>query len=120
LKSNGIICFLLGVIITLLCVSLHQNAVQPAQAQSGSAGSAGLFGVGALMSDTAGGVLWIIDPETKQLACYTSDGGRNIRFVGARKIFYDLKLKQVQDRTPGKLSVDRLAREWKRMNEKKK
>lgn len=120
LKSNGFICFLFGVVITLLVVLINQQAVQPAVAQSGAAGSNNTFGVAGLMSDTTGGVLWVIDPETKQLAAYASDGGRSVRFVGARKIFYDLKLKQINDRTPGKLSVDRLAKEWQKLNKKNK
>jgi hypothetical protein len=62
----------------------------------------------------------VLDPEAKQIAAYTSDGGRSIRFVGARKIVYDLKLKQINDRTAGKFSVDNLSRAWKKMNQDKK
>lgn len=119
--KNGLTCFLLGVIVTLLVVLVHQSALPPAQAQGGSAGASTLFGIGGLNADgTGSGVLWVIDPENKQVACYAADSGRSIRFVGARKIYYDLKLKQINDRSDKAYSVDQLAKEWQKLNEGKK
>lgn len=121
-SAKGIVFFLLGGIGTLLTILAIQQMVPPAQAQAGSSdASSGLFGVGGLMADATGsGVLWVVDPAEKQLAAYACDGARTIRFVGARKIFYDLKLKSIQDNTPRAYSVDNLVLQWKKLNEEKK
>lgn len=117
-KSIGIIGFLVGVIVTLVFGKLPLGTGEPALAQGGAAGSGQLFGIGGLMSDNSGtGCLWVVEPETKQVAAYVCEGGRTIRFVGARKLTYDLKLRAVNDRTE-KYTVPFLEAEWQRLNQK--
>ena len=53
-------------------------------------------------------VLYVIDTEKKQLAVYYSHGGRDLRFVAARKIFYDLELLFYNDATQKTHSVKKL------------
>ena len=42
-------------------------------------------------------VLWIVDTEQRQLACYRSKGGKSIELVAARNIEWDLKIAQFHD-----------------------
>jgi hypothetical protein len=42
-------------------------------------------------------VLWVIDTEQRQLACYRSKGGKSIELVAARNIEWDLKIAQFHD-----------------------
>ncbi len=42
-------------------------------------------------------VLWIIDTEERQLACYRSKGGKSIELIAARNIEWDLKIAQFHD-----------------------
>jgi hypothetical protein len=42
-------------------------------------------------------VLWVIDSEQRQLACYRSKGGKTIELVAARNIEWDLKVAQFHD-----------------------
>jgi hypothetical protein len=53
-------------------------------------------------------VLYVIDTEKKQLAVYNAMGGKEIRFVAARRIKYDLELKQFNDASPRAVSPDLL------------
>jgi hypothetical protein len=52
---------------------------------------------------TGGGVLYLIDTETRQLACYQAVGGTGsqsgIRLVGARRVDLDLQLIGFNDRS---------------------
>lgn len=42
-------------------------------------------------------VLWVIDTQQRQLACYRSSGGKSIELVAARNIEWDLKVEQFHD-----------------------
>jgi hypothetical protein len=66
-------------------------------------GATGTCGIGDNVS-----VLFLIDTEKKQLALYYSRGGRDLRFVAARKIFYDLELMYYNDSTQKTHSVKKL------------
>ncbi len=94
----------------LLAVYEWQDAgAQEAAPADGSGGATtmvaatGACGIGDEVS-----VLYVIDTEKKQLAVYYSNGGKDVRFVGARKIFYDLELWYYNDETPGTHSVKKL------------
>jgi len=62
-------------------------------------------------------VLYVIDTEKKQLAVYYSYGGRDIRFVAARKIFYDFELLYFNDATPRTHSVGKLKELYEKSKE---
>jgi hypothetical protein len=57
-------------------------------------------------------VLYVIDTEKKQLAVYNAAGGKEIRFVAARRIKYDLELKQWKDGSDPRVTVDILRKAW--------
>lgn len=117
-----IVFFVLGVVAAVASVRLYGQLEQPATAQTGGISSqafavstpvTGKGGLGGSTEDT----VFIIDPSTKQIASYTCDG-RTIKFIGARRITYDLKLKTARDSSHKSMTVSVLEREWKRMNEK--
>ncbi len=60
--------------------------------------------------------LYVIDTEKKQLAVYNAMGGREVRFIAARRIKYDLELREFNDRTEPRASVLRLADAFRRDN----
>ena len=62
-------------------------------------------------------VLYAIDTEKKQLAVYMSFGGTDVRFLAARKIYYDFELLHFQDRTPRTHSVVKLKEIYEKMQE---
>ena len=64
-------------------------------------------------------VLYVIDTEKKQLAVYNAIGGKEIRFVAARRIRYDLELREFNDKSPRLVSVKRLQQAFEAENEKK-
>lgn len=57
-------------------------------------------------------VLYVIDTEKKQLAVYNAAGGKEIRFVAARRIKYDLELKTWKDASDPRLHPDNLRKVW--------
>ena len=62
---------------------------------------------------TGGGVLYVIDTERRQLACYQATGGSSsagLRFLGARDIDLDLQVKSYND--DSKMSVNQLEQEF--------
>jgi len=59
-------------------------------------------------------VLYVIDTEKKQLAVYNAAGGKDIRFVAARRIKYDLELKSWKDSSGSALHPDNLRELWER------
>lgn len=59
-------------------------------------------------------VLYVIDTEKKQLAVYNAMGGKEIRFVAARRIKYDLELKTWKDTSDPRLHPDSLRQLWER------
>jgi hypothetical protein len=63
-------------------------------------------------------VLYVIDTEKKQLAVYNAIGGKELRFVAARRIRYDLELREFNDRSPRLVSVINLEKRWRAENEK--
>ncbi|MHC5038412.1 MAG: hypothetical protein ACYTHM_13955 [Planctomycetota bacterium] len=73
----------------------------------------GACGVGAEI-----GVLYVIDAEKKQMAIYSAFGGRNIQFVAARKIYYDLEVMAINDDTPKRFSVPALKKVWDQLHKK--
>ncbi len=65
---------------------------------------------------TGGGVLYVIDTERRQLACYQATGGSSsagLRFLGARDIDLDLQVKSYND--DSKMSVTQLEQEFGRL-----
>lgn len=64
-------------------------------------------------------VLYVIDTEKKQLAVYNAVGGKELRFVAARRIRYDLELREFNDKSPRLVSVGNLEKRWKAENEDK-
>jgi hypothetical protein len=74
----------------------------------------GACGIGAEV-----GVLYVIDTEKKQLAVYHAWGGRDIRFVAARKIYYDFELIEANDATDKQFSVRRLKQAYEAHKKKK-
>ncbi|MHC5020189.1 MAG: hypothetical protein ACYTGX_08800 [Planctomycetota bacterium] len=63
-------------------------------------------------------VLYVIDTEKKQLAVYNAIGGKELRFVAARRIRYDMELREFNDKSPRLVRVKELERRWKAENEK--
>ena len=66
-----------------------------------------------LIHSTIGGAsafLWVVDPETRNLAVYEATPGENggLRLLGARKIEHDLELKKYRDLSA--YSAEELAR----------
>ncbi len=62
-------------------------------------------------------VLYVVDTERKQLAVYYSNGGKDIKFVAARKIFYDLELLYYNDETQQTHSVKKLKELYEKTQE---
>lgn len=60
--------------------------------------SSGYFAADPGFDKPPSGVLWVVDRETRRVAAYRSDG-QGLALVGMRNVFYDLKLKSVNDRT---------------------
>ncbi len=58
-------------------------------------------------------VLYVIDTDKKQMAVYTSPGGRGIQFVGARRILYDFELVSYNDGSPRQYQVQNLATKYR-------
>ena len=58
--------------------------------------------------------LYVIDTDKRCLVVYRADGARGIKFVSARKIKYDLYLREFRDRSEGKTRVRVLAELWRR------
>ena len=65
------------------------------------------------------GVLYVIDTEKRQLAVYGAFGGRAIEFLAARKIFYDLELREYNDETTGAFSARNLEKSYEEHAKKK-
>lgn len=113
-KGFYLLCFLMGVLITLLMAVLHYSVVPPAHATT-SWKSERSFAVSSPIVDVEGqGVLWIVDPEKKVIACYGNDRGVGLRLIGVRKIEYDMKMLELNDITRGAYSVKKLRAQHKR------
>jgi hypothetical protein len=64
----------------------------------------GMSAVTGRISRTAS-ALYVVDQNKKQLAVYHSIGGRDLRFVAARRIKYDLELRAFKDRSERRVDV---------------
>ena len=108
-NQKFIIVGLLSAVAFLLLALIVGYQGDDVYAQDASTGSrtllaaTGACGIGAEV-----GVLFLVDTEKKQLAVYSAFGGRDLRFVAARKIYYDLQLLQANDKTLKQFSVPRL------------
>ncbi|MCI0342575.1 MAG: hypothetical protein L0216_15770 [Planctomycetales bacterium] len=83
-----------------------------ARAETGGHAPGMIAVTGAIGSNVS--ALYVIDAEKKQLAVYNAMGGREVRFIAARRIKYDLELREFNDRTEPRASVQRLADAYRR------
>jgi hypothetical protein len=86
----------------------------PAQGPPPLLAATGACGIGAEV-----GVLYLVDSEKKQLAVYSAFQGRDLRFVAARKIYYDLELLEANDKTQKQFSVRSLKKAFDAFQKKK-
>ncbi|MDP7017932.1 MAG: hypothetical protein QGG36_19155, partial [Pirellulaceae bacterium] len=54
-------------------------------------GRGSMFSAPSIMGQQQGGILWVLDAESQQLGAYFSNTGRDIKFVGVRQVYYDLR-----------------------------
>jgi hypothetical protein len=121
-NNNSIVVVMLGaVIVLLLALLVNQVPLIPSAHAQTSSGTGDMI---AVTGNCGGGMscLWVIKKgeSGEQLALYTtSSGGRNLTFVGARRIAYDLKLIDYNDRTVAKYKVTQLKKDLEKYNKKK-
>ena len=67
-------------------------------------------------------VLYLVDTQQKTLLVYQAQGGSqsNLKFVAARDITYDLKVKSYNDATEAGMSVEKLERIWRQSHGRKR
>ncbi|MCI0342576.1 MAG: hypothetical protein L0216_15775 [Planctomycetales bacterium] len=97
--------FLLGTLVTL-------TGAQDAKAETAGHAPNLIAVTGEVGSNVS--ALYVIDAEKKQLAVYSAMGGRELRFIAARRIKYDLELREFNDRSEPRVSVARLADQFRR------
>ncbi len=97
--------FLLGTLVTI-------TGAQDAKAETGGHSPNMIAVTGEVGSNVS--ALYVIDAEKKQLAVYSAMGGRDLRFIAARRIKYDLELREFNDRSEPRVSVVRLAEQFRR------
>lgn len=93
-----------------------------AQGESGPMGAGGIVAVTGLCAQSYSG-LWIVDTrdsaESPTVCLYLPEGaGRSIRFAGARRIKWDLKLVAYKDTSERDMAPARLREQWEKMNDK--
>jgi hypothetical protein len=119
-NNNSIVVTMLGAIIVLLLALLvNQIPMTPSAHAQTSTASGDLMMVAATTS--SGPALWVIKKgeNGEQLALYRSDsGGRTVTFAASRKIAYDLKLIEYNDRSQHK--VKDLKKKLEEYNKKNK
>lgn len=108
-----VLCFMSGMIVMLLFAIVHNQLVPTAQASTGGKGDTPFIVGSGIANRTGEGCLWIVDPENKVLCSYIHDNLRGIKFVGARKIEFDLKVVELNDMTDKKYQYDSLKKEFK-------
>lgn len=92
LRSEVVIAFLLGIIVTLTIALVVGNRPMLAPSYGGtSSGSGGVFGVTGLGTGGNKDLLWVIDSEGQRVAVYDAQGDV-IQLKSVRNIRYDLKL----------------------------
>lgn len=115
-KGFYLVCFAFGVVTTLMLGIMHHQLVPPAHAVTGGSGSQ-TFLVTTRDGQSAGqGAAWIVDAEAKFIACYVHDNLRAIKFVGCRKIEFDMKMRELNDKSEKKYSVKELQEAWKKQS----
>lgn len=110
--------FVLGATMALVLVFGTSRTAPVAQAQGGGGGGGGIVALGSRLANATGGCLWVFEPETQQLSVYTNDRGQAIKFIGARKCTFDLKLTALNDKSDRDYSVNNLSKQWRKMNAK--
>jgi len=114
-KVFSLLCFTAGIIVVLLMAIVHFHVMPPAHADATGGVGAQSFAVSSgILEREAEGCVWIVDPEKKRIACYLNERGTGIKFVGARKIEYDLQVTAYKDNTDKDYSVDKLAEQFKK------
>ena len=103
---------LLAVCAFLIGTLVSSSTLEFARAQTGGHTPNMIAVTGLIGSGVS--VLYVIDTEKKQLAVYNAMGGKELRFVAARRIKYDLGLKGWNDRSDGRVTVDKLKRIYDR------
>lgn len=104
--KNCVIIFLAGVIIGILACNIISLST-PSTVYGETAGQAGSFiAVTGLCANNYSG-LWVLDTQDSKsspsLCLYIPEnGGRGFKLAGARRIKWDLKLIQYNDKTEGK------------------
>ncbi len=65
-------------------------------------------------------ILYLVDTKTKALLVYEARGGSqsDLRFVAARDIRYDFKVRAYNDASEAKMKVTELERQWRRFQGK--
>lgn len=114
-KVFSLLCFAAGIIVVLLMAIVHFHVMPPAHADAvGGVGAQSFAASSGIFERENEGCVWIVDPEKKRLACYQNDRGVGIKFVGARKIEYDLQITAYKDLSDKEWSVDVLAEAFKK------
>jgi len=107
-------------LLVLLFVGYQREDAFAQESETPRAGPPSILAVtGACGIGAEVGVLYVIDTEKKQLAVYSAFGGRDIRFIAARKIYYDFELLEANDGTDKQFSVRRLKQAFDAHKKKK-
>ena len=125
LKKNSLFLgFLIGIVVGVLAMNIIYLNSPLAYADATSGESAGIIAVTGLCANGISG-LWVLDArDTKSspsLCLYIPESGGRSGFslTGARRIKYDLKLLQYQDKTRGNdFAPSVMAKKVEEMNQK--
>ena len=122
-KHYTLAVFVAGIIIGMIALNVLTLTSSPAYANAVGGNAAGLIAVTGLCSNNYSG-LWVLDARDSRtspsLCLYIpGSGGRGFRLAAARRIKYDLKLIQYNDRTRGRdMHPSRMRRKVEEMNRK--
>jgi hypothetical protein len=103
-------------VLTIFLALSHVVAPVPLGAQTTADSNGDMIAVtGNYASGSS--VLYVIDTKSRNLAVYETRNGRDLVFVAARKIDYDLRLERYHDKSPEALQVPSLRKDWQRVDE---
>ena len=121
-KSYPILIFIFGIAVGIVVANFLSLATPNAYANATAGNTGNLIAVTGLCSNSYSG-LWVVDStdsdKSPSVCLYVPvSGGRGFKLAAARRIKWDLKLLEYNDKSKRKMRASYLSQRWKEMNKK--